>query len=91
MTAPEQVGQELHRQAQAGDAPGMLTLSCLLLEPKSLVTVNIADAGPDTELSWVLAGQGGGTCIPWLEIQIKAGQGNIGDYVGNLDLKTSFP
>lgn len=37
--------------------PGMPSLSSLLLELKSLVTVNIMDVGPDTELPWVLAGQ----------------------------------
>ena len=44
-------------QRQAGDVPGMLTLLCLLLEPKSLVTVNTTGTGPDTELPWVLLGR----------------------------------
>lgn len=88
---PMRLLQSFCHQGQAGDAPGMLSLSCLLLQPKSLVTVNITDAGPDTELPWVLAGQGWEMCIPWLGKQIRTGQVNIYDYIGNLDLKTIFP
>lgn len=69
----------------------MLTLLCLLLEPKSLVTVNTTGPGPDTQAAPGLGGVGGGTRIPWLETQIKGGQVNIGTYVGNLDLKPIFP
>ena len=45
-----------HRQA--GATPGMPFFSSPRSVPQSLVTVNITDAGPATELPWVLAGQG---------------------------------
>lgn len=88
---PVRLLQSFCRQGQAGDAPGMLSVSCLLLQPKSLVTVNITDAGPDTELPWVLAGQGREMRIPWLGKQIKTGQVNICNWIGNVDRKTIFP
>ena len=50
-------GKSFCRQRQSSDSRGMPCLSCLLLEPKSLVTVNCG-CGPDTEQPWVLAGQG---------------------------------